>query len=321
MVCLNEEEKIMRKNTILSCFLFSCALLLVCQIPGALAQTAPDNNCTMSGSHWLLVCMDFLGPMAPPQLTPQEISDGLLDPDPNQSGYCAYFHATLDNGDLAVIGNGVFPSVIWTQDTMHYALTQKDETISIISPEQYVGQTQISGFLTKTKGAPGFNHLEVEMINPIDVKSASAELVDKNGDGLYDSLEGLVKYVSTPDLLFDSSLGGSMDQFGRKYVVIPGEINIGGATIPGPKLRISRPSGPWFGDPQVVKAIYIPLNDDYSLDLQCGSAKFGPVLRKAGFHAVPTFSGLGLMFFCGGVFVLGIWAMRKARFGNTLASL
>ncbi len=172
-------------------------------------------------------------------------------------------------------------------------------------------ENNFNATLTKQGGSPGYNHLVTGALFPY-FNSADASL---SGDVIHGSV---VMYHGGTSLLFDSPLEGCTSN-GRNYVVMRNP-------IPNPGHVPDSISGPSFytaqdcGTSHPINAIYIPVRDNWSLDLQCDTTYFGPVLRDNN-RAVPAFSGYGMLIFCLGVFGLGIWAMRKTRFGNTLAGL
>jgi hypothetical protein len=307
----------MRKSTALTFMLFF-ALLLSLSNPAANAQNGPVQ-CTASGSYWLPVALGGQGFMERPQSTPEDIQAGLNDDDPQSNGYSPYFTMMLDNGELNVLGHGLFPSSSTPANSLNYRVLQRDDTIvvnEIPGPHSDPYNPLFNGLLTKVKGAPGFNHLAVSMTGQASV----AELVDNNEDGFFDTLEGSVE-TDGVTLLFDTPLQGYSAPSGRKYVLIPQSIDIGaGNIIPGPMLRLSTPQAP-FGEMVSGNGVYIPAASDYRLYMQCGDVIFGPILRAATPGAlVPALSGSGLLIFSVVIFGLGIWAMRRGRFGSTLAN-
>jgi hypothetical protein len=310
----------MRKSAVFLAFLLFAALLLVHRVPGVLAQQV--DQCTMSGSYWLPVDLFGGGLKPPPQSTPKEIADGLLDPYPQDQGYNPYFTAALSSGEVLLLtGHGIAPSCT-SGKGLSYSIALKNGAITLM--ESNDDTSLFNAELTKRSYAQGYNHLDVTMTNATgdgNFTSATAVLVDTNGDCLYDTVEGFAKHVGRPDLVFDTPLQGATDATGRHYVLIPKDIDIGlPRPIDGPSFHPLTSSG--CGALQQSNGVYLPATSDNSVFLQCGDKFFGTALQAAPCRAsngVPTLSGFGALLSFLGIFGLGIWAMRKTHFGNTLA--
>jgi hypothetical protein len=199
---------------------------------------------------------------------------------------------------LQITGHGVVPSCVPGKD-MSFTLTKNDENTLTTFDGTF------SGTATKAKGAPGYNHLR---------------FYDPHfGSGTADLVGNLIE-VYVGGVLFDSLLVPYTDpSTGQNYVKITNPIRlIGKAPISGPSFYLT--DGVTCGSRQVAHAIYIPVKHDWSLEFKCGERTFGPVLYSGG-PVIPALSGLGLLVFSVGIFGVGIWAMRKARFGNTMAGV
>jgi hypothetical protein len=276
----------MRKSTIFTVFLLFSVMLLVLQIPGALAQEVP---CLISGKDRLPVAMS---------------EGGSCDAD-----VLTYFTASfnLNTNLLTLTGQGIVPSCNPGQ-SLQYELLQDGNIITLtevpVAGYHYLFRAQ----LTRRSESGGFNHLSASVTPPQNFGSATADLVG-------DSIEGSVN--TSPVVRFSSQLEGCTDKNGQNYVVMSNPIpNSAGPAIDGPSFFMS--CSPETSAP--ISKVYIPVNPDWSLSLTCGQRIFVPVLRDNN-HAVPAFTTYGLLLFCLSIFGLGIWAMRKTRFGNTLAGL
>jgi hypothetical protein len=289
----------MRKSTIINVFLFFSVMLLVSQVPGVLAQ----DTCYMSGSDRLPVQLRVSGSAGS--------SGGSCHPD-----FPTYFTATLNGNVLQLTPHGGIQTSC-SGKGLQYQLTKNDDTISLI------GDTGGTGTLTRPKGAAGYNHLTMTATEDY-FDSAEADLVGN-------SIEGSVHlpYTCPPStLLFNSPIletctDNTDPRNPQNYIVmtnpIPNTLDPLNP-IPGPSFitHCSTEKEPWETITPINK-IYIPVDSQWKLTFTCGNVYFGQVGGDN--HAVPAFSGYGLLLFCLGIFGLGIWAMRKTRFGNTLAGL
>jgi hypothetical protein len=213
-----------------------------------------------------------------------------------------HFTADLDpNNNLQISGQGVVPSC-FPLDGMLFNLTRDDDNT----------QTDLRGITStfegqaiKVKGADGYNHLD---FYDFGLGRGTADLVGSRVE------------VNIGGILFDTFLVPYTDpSTGQHYVKITNPIQlIGSNPIAGPSLYLT--DGVTCGPRMVANAVYIPVNSDWSLDFKCGARTFGPVLYSGG-PGIPALSNLGLLLFSVGIFGAGIWVMRKARFGNTLAGL
>ena len=295
----------MRKSTIFTFFILFCTLLLAHQIPEALAQVG--DGCLISGYPYVYV------QLSDPEGSSWAVgaSGGACDIDP--TSLPTYFGASLAPGTSAdrlqiVSHGGIYPSCQSPTKGLLYDISKPAEGTIFLTD---ASDPRFSATLTKQGGSLGFNHLVTGALFPY-FNSADASL---SGDVIHGSV---VMYDGGTSLLFDSPLEGCTSD-GRNYVVMRNP-------IPNPGHVPDSISGPSFytaqdcGTSRQIEAIYIPVNANWSLDLQCDTTYFGPVLRDNN-RAVPAFSGYGMLIFCLGVFGLGILAMRKTRFGNTLAGL
>lgn len=292
----------MRKSTISTILVLFCTLLVAHQIPEALAQPT-EVPCNISGHPYVYVQLQQNG-AAP---GPLGASGGAcaIEPTSLPTKFGAYLTPGTSTNALRIESIGdIYPSCGSTTRGLLYDISKPAEGTIFLTD---TSGPLFNATLTKQGGSLGFNHLAIYTL--LNFTNAIADL---RGDAIIGNVDGT-------DLLFDSPLEGCTSG-GRNYVVLRNPIPNNNPLFPippGPGFWQDCQTSPSF---KQIDAIYIPVNADWSLDFRCDTTYFGPVLRDNN-HAVPAFSGYGLLFFCLGIFGLGIWAMRKTRFGNTLAGL
>lgn len=291
----------MRRSSILTIFALFCRLLLIHQTPEALAQQ--EAPCFMSGSQYVYVALQEAG-----QPAPVGASGGACEIDPTTVP--TTFEASLRPGTsshtltIAPTNNNIYPSCLGMG--LSYSITPPTG-----DPIVLTGTGGLVMTLSKFNGSRGYNHL-VSTGQLGYFTSASAYLKG-------DAIDGNVTYPASAPLLFDSPLDGCTSN-GRNYVVMHNPI---------PNRGVLIPQGPSFyreplncSSVAQIRAIYIPVNSDWSLDFTCRNSEttyyYGPVLRDNN-HAVPAYSTYGMLLFCLAIFGFGIWRMRRARFGDALA--
>lgn len=276
----------MRRSAVVTFFLLLGVFLLVYQIPGVHAQR---DACLMSGLSYLPVDMSGAGPSVD-----------------------SSFSATLMGDALNITGHGVFPSCT---PGVGMNFTLQKVRGAIVLTEVPTGGSQFKAVLTRSGKGPAFDHLEITQTGSPDFSSATADLLDNNGDCRYDTIEFAVFLPNgSTKVATDSALQGRTVN-GQNFVLIPNPILTGVGPMPGPSFYLDQITC----TRQVSEGVYIPATEDYSVLMQCGDTVFGPVLRNACVAAVPATSGAGVLFSLIGIAAVGIWAMRKTHFGNTLA--
>jgi hypothetical protein len=219
-------------------------------------------------------------------------------------GDTTYFTADWDPGTnvLHIMANGgIAPSCTPPPWSLDYLLTKNeaDTKIDITRDREFAATWR------RNAGAAGFSNVEG---------------FDSRSGNFYAHLVGNRVEVFSGGVLFDTPL----------VPYPPGEVQFVRITNPIAFLNHSPIPGPGFCVTvgpnctcQVANAIDIPIAQDpqtqtWYLDLRCGDQTFGPILSGVA-PVVPALSGSGLLFFCVALFGVGIWAMRKARFGDTMA--
>ena len=315
---------------------FGFFLILVLSFYYGSPGLAAVHPCSISGTYWVLVDTNGNGvPDEPPHSSPAEIDTALIDTDPASKGYDSFWTMSFDDAinQLEVIGHGISPSIFLPFDSKRYDLSIQGDNIILqkVSSHNDHGPPANPYRITASKvgGAPDYNHLEFSWDDPKDLLSASAILVDADGHGLYDRVQGRVHLVRGLDILFDSPIQFYSSDSGKQYWHIPARIPIGlGLTIPGPKVRISRPfpPGPVLGPRTSGYDIFVPVGVD-ALEFRCGSNAWGRVTLNAGVGGrTETEAVMSLNAWCSIVAILlfliaCIWVMGKRGFEDRVSKL